>query len=734
MGNPALAQDAMSEAMSWEMTALPDLDVHKKDVPIIGLLERGAPMIEPDVLDRLAQAFPDLRKSDLAFGIVAAYMARMSENNEAIFPIQDNRTPSSHGAYVPMSIALHPKESFGLFLSRALLARTTVSANRNSTWAYSYNGPVPLALSFGDGCKPLKQADVWINCMDNGFTNWRSDVSISTDAMVLMSERMNALANGIADDLACPVTLQPLMSDRERNLVLHQWNDTETIYEYEGGLVAAMERHAKINPNQTAIIFKDEELTFGEFNARVNKLARVLRSKGVGRDTFVCLCMDRSYELVIALWAVLKAGGAYVPLNTQDPVGRINEIVDDCLPRVVLTQKHLADQVAEVTSDVMFIPEGGDVDPKADGSDLNLDIPADSLAYMIYTSGSTGKPKGVVVEHGAIHNRVVWMHEEYGLSSTDRVLQKTPYTFDVSVWEFLWSFSFGSTLVVAEPDGHMAIGYLYHLIKDQNVTHLHFVPSVLRLFLMAPALDQLPIKKLFCSGEALGFDVVQQFYDKANDYAEVHNLYGPTEAAVDVSYYHCPRNSQSRAIPIGRPVANTSLQILDERNQPVPIGIPGELYIGGVQLARGYWAREDLTADRFIDNPVADAPHRRLYKTGDLARYLPDGQIVYLGRNDFQVKINGVRMELGEIETAIRAQDGVTEVVVVAEESAGNKMLVAYVVADDPTPEKAEALQAGVGETCPVFYIPKEVRFLEKMPLTVSGKIDRKVLVDLPRL
>ena len=401
---------------------------------------------------------------------------------------------------------------------------------------------------------------------------------------------------------------------------------------------------------------------------------------------------------------------------------------------MVLTQEHLIEQTEGVSAEVVVLPEGGEINPEADPSDLGFEIQPQSLAYMIYTSGSTGKPKGVIVEHEAIHNRVVWMHEEYGLDPEDRVLQKTPYTFDVSVWEFLWSFTVGSTLVVAEPDGHMAIGYLYHLIKDHNVTHLHFVPSVLRLFMMAPALHNLPIKKLFCSGEALGFDVVEEFYQKANSTVEVHNLYGPTEAAVDVSYYHCPRDSERNYIPIGKPVTNTSLHILDEHNQPVPIGVPGELYIGGVQLARGYWAREDLTNERFIKNPVADAPHDRLYKTGDLARYLPDGEIVYLGRNDFQVKINGVRIELGEIEAAIRCQQGVQDVVVVAEENNGNKVLSAYVVADNPSEKLGEDIKKGVGEVCPIYYVPKDVVFIENMPLTVSGKVDRKVLAGLPRL
>ena len=734
MGIPKIALDAPAVVNAWQMTSLPDLDVYKSYAASKVEMVSGTELVPHELIKKITALFPDLRINDVSFGLIAAYVAWMSENAEAAFPIQDRRTPLSHGRFVPISVNIHPEESFGMFLCRTLLSRTIANNNTDSGWEYGSTEDVSVAVSLGDQAKPLGNTDIWLNCRDDGTVNWGHSNQVSPEAISRMSQRMTALAQGILEDLAKPLIQQPLMSKVERDLVVHEWNNTDREYAYDGGLVAQMEHQARANPDHVALVYKDQEMTYAEFNSRVNRLARYLKDKGVGRDDFVCLCLDRSFELVIAIWATLKAGGAYVPLNTKDPVARIVEIVDDCSPKVVLTQEHLIEQTEGVSAEVVVLPEGGEINPEADPSDLGFEIQPQSLAYMIYTSGSTGKPKGVIVEHEAIHNRVVWMHEEYGLDPEDRILQKTPYTFDVSVWEFLWSFTVGSTLVVAEPDGHMAIGYLYHLINDHNVTHLHFVPSVLRLFMMAPALHNLPIKKLFCSGEALGFDVVEEFYQKANSTVEVHNLYGPTEAAVDVSYYHCPRDSERNYIPIGKPVTNTSLHILDEYNQPVPIGVPGELYIGGVQLARGYWAREDLTNERFIKNPVADAPHDRLYKTGDLARYLPDGEIVYLGRNDFQVKINGVRIELGEIEAAIRCQQGIQDVVVVAEENNGNKVLSAYVVADNPSEKLGEDIKKGVGEVCPIYYVPKDVVFIENMPLTVSGKVDRKVLAGLPRL
>ena len=715
---------------SVEFTRLPDVELYTQGTASIGLTATSVSADWTGIIDQLAKQYPDVSRRDLALTIFAVYLARMSENREAVFPLRVSGWTATVNGFLPCSIALAPKDMFEDALGNVVSAMLHAFSNPGQTGFASPEAPLSVVVTAGAKSDIHVDAQVHLHCHDDGAISLRHANNLHPDAASLIAERMVALAQGVVADRAVPLVRQPIMSMRERKLVVQDWNATDKAYGYDGGLVAMMERATSQTPDHPALIYMDTELSFAEFNSRVNRLARVLRAKGVGKDQFVCLCMDRSLEMVVGLWATLKAGGAYVPLNVEDPVNRINEIVDDCQPKVLLTQAHIRDRIKTEATEVVVLPEGGDVDPTSDDSDLGIAIGPNDLAYMIYTSGSTGKPKGVVVEHGAIHNRVVWMHEEYGLLPEDRVLQKTPYTFDVSVWEFLWSFSVGSTLVVAEPGGHTAISYLYGLIRHAGVTHLHFVPSVLRMFLIAPALDQLPIKKLFCSGEALGFDLVKAYYEKANASAEVHNLYGPTEAAVDVSYFACPRDPVDNSIPIGRPVSNTGLYVLDECDQPVPVGVPGELHIGGVQLARGYWAREELTAEKFIPCPVEDAPHDRLYRTGDLAYFRPDGQIIYLGRNDFQVKVNGVRMELGEIETAIREQGGVKDVVVVAEEKAGNKVLIAYVVVDRPSPAEAERLKDGVAATRPVYYVPKEVRFIAEMPLTVSGKINRKALAD----
>lgn len=678
-------------------------------------------------IDALSSRFADASPSQIAAAVFAAYAARVSENRQAIFAWLDASRQDGAEVFSILEHEISAEETVSDLFDKVAAVPDASTVKLDP----SQSDGLPLAVTTGSGSKVPVDAEIHLHCNADGSLSLSHPSSLDGEQIC---QRLSALAAGIAANPDLPLVRQPIMSAGERRLVVETWNATDHFYGYQGGLVAMMEKQVHETPDHPALIFKEQVLSYAEFNARVNRLARQLRKKGVGRDKFVALFMDRSLEMVIGLWAAIKAGGAYVPLNTEDPSGRLTEIIEDCKPVAVLTQDHLRDKIETDVSEVIVLPEGGDVDPGADGSDLGIEIGANDLAYMIYTSGSTGKPKGVVVEHEAIHNRVVWMHEEYGLEPQDRVLQKTPYTFDVSVWEFLWPFAVGSTLVVAIPGGHMSIRYLQREISQSGVTHLHFVPSMLRLFLLARSLKELPIKKLFCSGEALGFDLVQSFYEKASELAEVHNLYGPTEAAVDVSYFACPRNPSDKTIPIGKPVTNTGLYVLDEYDQPVPVGVPGELHIGGIQLARGYWNREDLTSERFIPCPVEDAPHRRLYRTGDLAYFRTDGEIIYLGRNDFQVKISGVRIELGEIEAAIRTVNAVRDVVVVAEDADGQKSLVAYVVAETAGDDMAATIKTAVSDRCPPFYVPQEIRFLAEMPLTVSGKINRKLLKDQARL
>ena len=734
MNNLAQARfDSVAETSNIDFTKLSDIDLYRR-----GSKGTRKPQVLSDSnwqsqIDSLARSFPDMARTTLALSVLGVYFCRISEDQEVVFKLVNGIVPTQTGIESVVQLGIEAREAFAAFASRVAVQQSISLVSAAAHNYYNRESASDLVVSMGSLPADGIEADIHFHILENGQIDIRTASYIEPEYAERIYSRLATLAGDIANNHFSSLAFHEIMSPAERDTVMNKWNETSVNYGYDGGLVSMLEKSADRDPDHPAIIYKDEILRFGEFNGRVNRLARQLVEAGVGKDDFVCICMERSIEMVVAIWATVKAGGAYVPLNTEDPQSRIAEIIDDCRPKAVLTQPHLADCLPP-DANVTVIGDGAADIAECNEDNLGFAPEPDALAYMIYTSGSTGKPKGVTVEHEAIHNRVVWMHQEYGLLPEDRVMQKTPYTFDVSVWEFFWSFAVGSTLVVAEPGGHVAMRYLYTLMDEHRVTYLHFVPSVLRLFLMLPELDKLPIKKLFCSGEALGFDSVERFYEKANADAEVHNLYGPTEAAVDVSYYHCKRNSSDRMIPIGKPVSNTGLYVLDESGQPSPIGVPGELHIGGIQLARGYWARKELTAERFVTTSLKDIQHKRLYKTGDLAYFRNDGEIVYMGRNDFQVKINGVRMELGEIETVIRSDEKTRDVVVVAEEVQGNKNLIAYVVSSKPTPDAAEALKALVAESRPSYYVPREIRFLAEMPLTVSGKINRKLLSEAPRL
>jgi amino acid adenylation domain-containing protein len=353
---------------------------------------------------------------------------------------------------------------------------------------------------------------------------------------------------------------------------------------------------------------------------------------------------------------------------------------------------------------------------------------AGNAAYMIYTSGSTGTPKGVVNVHRGLLNRLQWMQETYRLTAADRVLQKTPFTFDVSVWEFFWPLISGARLIVARPGGQRDSAYLVQVIKSQQITTLHFVASMLQVFLQAPGIEEcISLKHVFCSGEALSYDLEQRFFERSS--AALYNLYGPTEASIDVTAWECRRDNTAKVVPIGKPIANTQIHILDSHLNPVPIGVAGELHIGGDGLARGYLNRPELTAEKFIRNPFSTDPETRLYKTGDFARYLPDGNIEFLGRIDNQVKIRGYRIELGEIEAVLGQHPAVREAVVLSrEDTPGDKRLVAYVVGTPGAIPSSSELRTFLQQKLPEYMVSPTFLFLESLPLTSNGKLDRKAL------
>ncbi len=528
-----------------------------------------------------------------------------------------------------------------------------------------------------------------------------------------------------------------LLTDNETRQ-FDTWNDTRVDYPEDVCLHQLFEAQVERTPDEVALIFEGESLTYREMNVQANRLAHYLRTLGTGPDVPVGICADRSIEMVIGLYAILKAGGAYVPLDPNYPKDLLDYMLEDSKVSVVLVQRKLIRTIPqdnlqvlcldELLSDSCSLIQPGDNTINIDNNPECITTP-ENMAYVIFTSGSTGRPKGVMNSHRGICNRLLWMQDEYSLTSEDVVLQKTPFSFDVSVWEFFWPLLTGARLVVARPGGHRDTDYLVNVICEQGVTTLHFVPSMLHYFLEdrgAGSCDSL--KRVICSGEALPYALQEQFFSKMK--AELHNLYGPTEAAVDVTYWKCQSGSDLKIVPIGRPVANTRMFILDHHMHPVPVGVPGELHIGGVQVALGYINRQELTKERFIPDPFSDRQGARLYKTGDLCRYLPDGNIEYLGRNDFQVKIHGIRIELGEIEAVLGDEPGVKQCVVVArEDNSGDKHLVAYLVTQTEAPSIDE-LRKELKKKLADYMIPSVFVMLDELPLSPNGKIDRKALPE----
>ncbi len=553
---------------------------------------------------------------------------------------------------------------------------------------------------------------------------YNGDIYDAETVDALLEHYRLLLASAVAEPSLAVAELPLLTSGEER--LLAAWNATAHAYPEDRAIHEIFEAQVDATPDAVAVVFGDRALTYRELDVQANQLARALRARGVGPEALVGVCMHRSIELVVALYGVLKAGGAYVPIDPDHPADRLAFVLDDAKPKVILTQQHLRGLLPARGAEVLTLAEGlGDLAAEPGGRLEREGLTLESLAYVIYTSGSTGRPKGAMNAHRGILNRLLWMQRAFALGADDRVLQKTPFSFDVSVWELFWPLMFGARLVVARPDGHRDPRYLAELAVAEGITTMHFVPSMLRAFVEEPkAASCGSLRRVFASGEALPPPLCDRFFEVLPG-VSLDNLYGPTEAAVDVTHWHC--RPGAAVVPIGRPIDNVRVHVLDERRAPVPIGVRGELYIGGVQVGRGYLSRPELTAERFVDDPFS--PGGRLYRTGDVARWLRSGDVEYLGRTDFQVKIRGYRIELGEIEATLLQHPAVREAVVVAwQETPGDPRLVAYVTGradEDPT---AAVLRAHLAQRLPEYMVPWHFIQLETMPLTASNKVDRKAL------
>ncbi|ORI16486.1 long-chain fatty acid--CoA ligase [Rhodococcus sp. 1168] len=523
-----------------------------------------------------------------------------------------------------------------------------------------------------------------------------------------------------------------LLAGSERELVLESWNTTDHPVDGEATLVSLFDEQVAIHPDSTAVVEGDRRWSFHEFDSRVNRLARYLIARGVGPETLTALAIRRSADLVVAMFAVAKTGGAYVPLDPDQPLERIEYILETAEPILLLSKSSdgsplSGHSVRDIPmSDVASLDLSMYSDAPITDAERRAPLRAGNSAYVIFTSGSTGRPKGVAVSHTAIVNQLTWKRAEFGLGSQDSVLLKTAATFDLSVWEFWSAPTSGATLVIAGPDEHRDPARVNDIIRKESITTIHVVPSMLTA-LMVDGDGVLPasLKRVLAIGEALPGDTARRFVEH-NDGA-LFNLYGPTEAAVSVTS-HRVSPDESAHVPIGRPEWNTQTYVLDTRLHPVPPGTIGELYLAGGQLARGYLGRPDLTAERFVANPFA-VTGGRLYRSGDLAFWNADGELVFAGRSDFQVKIRGFRIELGEIEASLRAVESLSDAAVVSySDSHTGDRLVGYVVPAESATVDIDEVRTALGAALPSYMVPSNFVVLTSLPLNANGKLDRAAL------
>jgi amino acid adenylation domain-containing protein len=510
------------------------------------------------------------------------------------------------------------------------------------------------------------------------------------------------------------------------------WNSSPIVHSRDACLYQMFEAQVEQTPDAIAVILENKQLTYRQLNQRANQLAHHLRTLGVGTEILVGICMERSLEMVVGLLGILKAGGAYVPLDPEYPLDRLAFILEDTQAPVMLTQEKLVNSLPTHGAQVVCLDSDWEVISQQSQENPLCQTTGNNLVYVIYTSGSTGQPKGVMISHSGICNQLYWRQTAFPLTETDRVLQTISFSFDPSVWQIFWPLSFGAQLILADPGGHKDSAYLVKLIAEQKITVIALVPSMLRVLLEQKDVESCNcLRHVSCGGEPLPVELIDRFFARLNLDGVLHNVYGPTEASIDATFWTCKRGSDRAIAPIGCPITNTQIYILDSNLQVVPVGEPGELHIGGIGLARGYLNRPDLTAEKFIQNPFSREPGARLYKTGDLARYLPDGNIEFLGRIDQQVKIRGFRIELEEIEAALNQHPSTRESVVIAREDVpGDKRLVAYVVANQEPAPTSHQLRSFLKQKVPDYMLPSAFILLDDLPRTPNDKVDRRALPE----
>jgi amino acid adenylation domain-containing protein len=518
-----------------------------------------------------------------------------------------------------------------------------------------------------------------------------------------------------------------LLTDAERQQVLVEWNDTRTDWRDHSCIHELFEAQVRRTPGHVAIACEGERLTYDELNQRANQLAHYLKKLDVRAEVKVGLCVERSSEMVIGLLGIIKAGGAYVPLDPSYPKDRLAFMLEDANVKVLLTQRRLTDDLPECDAQIVCLDADWSLIAAESEQNLESDVSEDNLLSLFYTSGSTGTPKGVMITHGGIRNTLMWRQAVCSFTAADNMLQNFSFAFDPSLWQILTPIISGARLTLAKP-GLQDSAYMVRVINEEKITLVDFVPATLDQFLEAPGAEQCTsLRLVFCGGEVLHSRLARRFAERLP--AQLRNQYGPTEAAIDSTSWLCEPDGGYRTMPIGRPIANKQIYLLDRNLEPVPVGAAGEIYIGGAGVARGYLNVADLTAERFIPDPFSAELGSRLYRTGDRARYHADGSLEFLGRLDHQVKIRGNRIEPEEIEAVLKSHESVRQAIVMAREDIpGEKQLVAYVVFSQEAPATVGDLRAFLDSRVPVYMVPAVFVVLDSMPMTPQGKEDRRAL------
>lgn len=752
-------------------TSFPEATVikNKKTTKVSTKAKRKAFVLPPKLTESIYKYYNENKVSVFSMYMTALgmYINRITGKNElnlgTVFLNRSNvREKDTIGMFVttvPVSMEINPENTFSDFSKK--VTSNMMSLMKHQRYPFSvlqeelrkkYNADdvlYEIILSY-QNAKVIKKSDYEVNSrwhfsghQTNSLTihiNDRDDegkIIVDYDYLEelfyekeidFLHDHITRLLWHALDNPNNEIKKIEMISKKEREKILNVFNDTKAEYPMEKTLDMVFEEQVLKTPNNIAAEFEEEKLTYKELDEKSTQLAILLKEKGIKPDDIVGVMLYRSLKMIISIMAIMKAGGAYLPIDPDYPDERVQYMLKDSSSKVLLTTKEFFGKVSEIDKVDVF-------DEKiysGKKSGLKKEHNSKNLAYVIFTSGSTGKPKGAMIEHYSVINRINWMQKKYPIFENDVILQKTPYTFDVSVWEMFWWSFVGARVSFLVPGGQKYPDKIISAVKKYNVTTMHFVPSMLNAFLeyieaYGDNDDLKTLKQVFASGEALTVNQVRKFNKIINSKygTKLSNLYGPTEATVDVSYFDCPTEEPVSIIPIGRPIDNIQLYILDKYQELVPIGAVGELYIAGDGLARGYVNREELTKEKFVDNPFTEG--KKMYKTGDLSRWMGEGDIEYLGRIDHQIKIRGNRVELGEIEDKMLTYGGIKEVVVIdLDDEAGNKYLCAYYVSKDKVDEND--LQIELSKHLPQYMVPSYFVSLDSIPLSANGKIDRKAL------